>query len=476
VSLRALITAALGTVAIVAAVILIGGDSPYRMAVQLSTANGLRDGSQVKIGGVGVGKIESLELGPGDAVIAKLALDHSVRVGRGAAARVVTSNLLGSKFIELRPGDTRTPQPSGSVIPANRVSYPVDLDQVVNVLDGDTRARLQILIDEAGAGLTGRRADWSQTLRVLAPTLADADRVVATLTQDNNSLAHALATGSRFVSRLSGERRQLSRLVQVAGTAMRTTADRRRALARTLQDAPGTLTEARAFLADLQATAVPLGPAARALRDSAPALTATLAELPAFQRAADPTLRQASTTAPALTQLAQRATPVLREAVPTLSTVAQFSRTLAPVSKTLRVSIDDTLGLVEGWGRAIQTRDRLGHVFRGRAAVGVETFRSAIAKLAELLHPRQAKRHATPERSLPTPAKTPNAPAIKPKLPDLPKLPKLPRLHDLTQQLPSQLTKTAESVLGDLLGRSPARGSAPRGDEMKRVLHFLLAP
>jgi virulence factor Mce-like protein len=451
-----------------------GGDAPYEVRVELATANGLREGSDVKTGGVRRGKILKLELAPGDKVFANLELDDDTSIGRGASARVVTSNLLGSKYIELRPGDTKRRQPSGAVIAANRVTYPVDLDQVVNVLDGDTRARLQVLINEAGAGLTGRRSDWNQTLRVLGPTLADADRLVAVLARDNSSLATTVAAGSRFVERLSGERRQLGRLVDVAGATMRTTAQRRTALRLTLQEAPGTLVAARGFLSDLRRTTTPLRPAATALRATAPALSSTLAELPGFQRAAEPTLAQASRTAPALTRLGRRATPVLRRAVPTLRTTADVLGTTQPVTKALRVSIDDVLGMLEGWGRAIQTRDRLGHVFRGRAAVGVETFRVAISKLANAMAP-VSKRSRTAKPSRPRPPATNAVPDRRPKptLPDAlktrPRLPTLDELKQVTDPLDEQIDK----ALGDLLGGRRPRSGESAGNPL---LDFLLKP
>ena len=466
-----------GVVALVLGLLLLGGGDPYRLRLELSTANGLREGSPVKVGGVGVGTISKLDLDDGDRVIAELAIEEDgVRPARSAKARVVTSNLLGSKFVDLQPGRGAA-LPDGSLLPVNRVAYPVDLDEVVNVLDGDTRARLQVLINEAGTGLSGRRADWSETLRVLGPTLADADAVVAELTRDNRSLAQLMESGSGVVSRLSAERRQLTRLVTVARDAMRTTAERRAELQRTLASAPATLRTARGFLADLEATTEPLGPAARLLAESGPPLSTALAELPDFQRAADPTLRQAGATAPALTSLARGATPVLRRALPTVQETRRMASTAAPVTRTLRLAIDDTLGLVEGWGRAIQTRDRLGHVFRGRAAVGVETFRSLIAQLTEIANPPReqddgkrrtpAAAGAKPQQSRPAAPARPQVARPKP-----PALPKLPLVDDVRDVLPD-LGPQVDGLLDDLLGpRDPGRGSG----DLKPLLDYLLAP
>jgi hypothetical protein len=162
---------------------------------------------------------------------------------------------------------------------------------------------------------------------------------------------------------------------------MRTTALRRADLRQTLALAPGTLASAQRFLADLRSTAAPLGPAAQAITATAPRLTATLDALPAFQQAAEPALTTAIQVAPLLTELGVQATPVVVRANPTVQALADFARASGPLSTALNVSIDDALGLVEGWARSIQGRDYIGHVFHGRALLGPEFVRSLLSQL-----------------------------------------------------------------------------------------------
>jgi virulence factor Mce-like protein len=370
-----------GAIVALIAVIASGGATPYVVAVRMSDASGLRGGSQVKVGDVAVGTV-SLQLARGDVVEAKLNLDRG-RIGPGASVAVVSANLLGSKYVQLSPGDVRHPLPSGTAIPPSRVSYPVDLDQLLGVLSADTRTRLQIVINEAGIALTGRAADFNKLLAVLPHDFTTGTQLLGQLVADNHTLAQTVQHAGGFISEMSAQRDQITRLIEVTGQTMQAVAARRGALAQTLATAPPTLVALQGFLGDLRSTTVPLGPAARYISATAPRLTSTLLALPAFERAATPALAKAITVAPLLTSLSHTATPVIQSADPTLRSLSTFAHASTPLTQTLNLSIDNALALIQGWARAIQSRDAVGHYFRGRATVTAAVLLDAVKLLTK---------------------------------------------------------------------------------------------
>jgi phospholipid/cholesterol/gamma-HCH transport system substrate-binding protein len=420
VTARRLAVSVLGAAVVAVALIVAvgGGGHPYRVRLMLDNAGGLRSGSDVTIGGVKAGTV-SLHLGRGDKVVADLELDSSQRpVGRNALAAISAVNFLGQKRVELAKGDLANPAPSGYVIPAAHVMTSTDLDQVLGVLDADTRTRLKILINEAGAAFTGRRADFSRLLQELPQSMIKATTLLNQLVSDNHTLGRLLASSDRFVSEVAGRRKSLTRMVDVLGQTAATVSARRAQLRQTLAQAPGTLATLQRFLGDLRATTIPLGPAARDITSTAPALSATLAQVDPFRKAADPALVQATGVAPELTHLAVGATPVLRRAAPTAASLASFSTALTPVSDTLNHSVDNILAVIQNWSRAIQFRDGLSHVFRGEAVVTAETLRSIVDRLVPKVRKRQSRhgKVTAPAGRRPTPA-VPQLPAVKPKLP-----------------------------------------------------------
>lgn len=371
--MRGLATGALvAVVAVIAAIVLIGGSDEPRVRMVMPDSLGLREGSDVRIGGVSIGQVKTTELDDRDDVVIEARLsDDSVRVGPDAKVTVKSLNLLGEKFMSIEPGRPIASQPDEVTIPARQVRRATDLDQLLNVLDDDTRTRLAVLINEAGLMTTGRQADFAKLLTQLPPSLEKATKLVGDIASDNQRLASMISHSDRFLDRTVAQGRDLQGFVDSAASAAQTFGERDQALRATLAREPGALGQLRTFLADLRTTAAPLGPAARNLADTAPQLTRTLAQLDPFRDAAKPMLEQARLASPQLSRLGKRATPVLKRSVPTLASLASFARTAHPLTDTLGPSTTawpDLISVLEEWGQVIQVRDGISHMFHGTFA------------------------------------------------------------------------------------------------------------
>lgn len=440
----------LGLVLVAVAFLTLRGEDPYMVRVQLENANGLREGSRVEIGGLAAGKVAKLDVDARDRVVANLELDSAARIGAGASVAIQAKNLLGEKSLQLRVGDLTKPQPSGSIIAPTRVENSVDLDKVLDVLEPTTRARLGILINEAGGAVAGRRQDLGEILRQLPSTFAAATNVVDQLVNDNRTLGQLIDRSDRFVARFAAERRQIGAFVDTAGQTAATVSARRKELSHTLQATPRTLDELQTLLGELERTTVPLGPAARSIADTAPSLTATLTAVRPFQRAAAPALDEAVRAAPQLTRLGRQAAPVLRRARPTVDAVATLATAAVPVTKTADATIDELLAILQGWSRAIQGRDGLSHMFRAKVLVNSDSLRTLLAVPGVSKKNKKTRKPAssgTPQREI-APA-VPKAPKL-PSLPKLPGLPKIPGLPDLNPAIDAARSDT-EALLDYLL-------------------------
>lgn len=390
------IAAVLAVVA-VGAVWLLGGGEDYRLQMRMANASGLKDGSSVVMGGIPVGKVD-LHL-DGDVVRVDLEIeDDHAPLPRDVKASVISQNLLGQKQVQLEPGTSEADAPSGFTIPASHVRRTADLDQVLDVLDADTRTRLAIFVNEAGAALTGRRADFNRLLTDLTPALSDGQDLLSELRGQNGILGDLVIRSDRLVAAAAGKREDLTRMVDRVGRAATTVATRRGDLRATLAEAPGTLTRFRAFLTRLGDATAPLATAARTLRATAGPLTSTLDQLEPFRKVATPTLDTAGDLAPLLSRLAAKATPVLRAAAPTVEDVRRLAADdLPPITDITDRSIYNIVAVLENWARAIQFRDGLGHIFRGEATVAPDLVNSAVDRL--LKHDKKARRRHRATRS-----------------------------------------------------------------------------
>jgi len=461
---RVLAAAALASAIVALTIVLAGGgDDQRRVRVDLPSAAGLRDGSDVRVAGATIGTVDSLDLGPHDVVHANLVLKSGdPGVGPGATATVKANNLLGEKYVQLTRGGAPVRAGQTVTISGSRVRLPVDLDEVLDVLDAPTRARLAILINQAGIALTGRKVDLNRMLAVAPRSFDRATSLLTALNTDNAAIGRLVDQTDRFLATLTPARRDVGRFVDTAGKALETLAQRRQDLRATLDRAPATLRNARSLLAELRRAAEPLGPAARLATSAAPALTDTLAEVQPFTAAAAPTLRKATAVAPALTRLSRDATPVVRRAVAPLGELRDVSRAAPPLTNSLRDGIDGLLAALEGWSRAIQGRDSVGHVFRGHLGFGAEAVQSLMRKLAPPAPKKRAKKDRRP---------------AKPALPKLP-LPDRPPGTPTTPKIlekPQQAVKDVVKAVTDLLSPNTSQPPKPAGERgTTALLDYLL--
>ncbi len=81
------------------------GKDGYTVSGKFTNASGISLGSDVRIGGIKVGVVSDLGLDPEtyDAVIA-MQISEDTKLPRDSSAAIVSSGLLGDKFIQITPG------------------------------------------------------------------------------------------------------------------------------------------------------------------------------------------------------------------------------------------------------------------------------------------------------------------------------------------------------------------------------------
>jgi virulence factor Mce-like protein len=477
---RTLVMALLGVAAaVLIAVLALGRDDSYTLKLRMDDAAGLRDGSPVSVGGVRVGKVE-LHLGDDDKVDVDLQIDNGKRIPQDARVSVSAVNFLGQKQVAFTGGSQSRPAADGFRIAASRVTTSTDLDQVLDTLDTDTRTRLAILVNEAGTAVTGRRWDISRDIQELPTTLSDAHVLLDQLVSDNHTLADVVTSSDRFIAATTAKRDDLNDLIDVLGQSSKTVETKRAELAAGLAKAPRTLATMQGFFGELRRTTAPLGPAARAITATAPALDDTLSRVEGFRKSADPTLRTATSVAPSLTKLGAEASPVIRQAVPTLRSLAELVPAAAPLSEALNRSANNIVGTVGNWSQAIQLRDGLGHIFRGEATYSPNAVASVLDRLtkpASTSAPKPAVRKPTPAKTDATPSPD-RAPSTPPAVPADPAAIVTKLLDSVLGKGTKGATGAAVGALLDQVGgRPPADGTAPKSDaSVSALLDYLLKP
>jgi phospholipid/cholesterol/gamma-HCH transport system substrate-binding protein len=164
---------------------IIGGGDTY--SADFSEAGGLVANNEVRIAGVRVGKVKSIELS-GDHVKVTFQLDKSAQFGTETGASIKVKTLLGAMFLALEPKGSGQLK-EGSEIPLSRTVAPYDVVQAFT-----------------GLANTSERIDTTQLATALN-TLADATKFAP------SDFRSALQGVSRLSANIAGRDAQLNSLL-----------------------------------------------------------------------------------------------------------------------------------------------------------------------------------------------------------------------------------------------------------------------
>jgi len=93
------------------------GDNTYSIFARFESVSGLKNGAQVEIAGISVGKIHAIRLDPErQMAVVELKIDNGVAITDDVIASVKTSGLIGDKFIKLTPGGSEEMLAPGDMI------------------------------------------------------------------------------------------------------------------------------------------------------------------------------------------------------------------------------------------------------------------------------------------------------------------------------------------------------------------------
>jgi len=348
---------------------------------EFKDVDGLRQGATVKMDGVPAGIVTKLTVTRHDTALATLTLDPgAVPIGSGASVQVRPTDLLGEHYAQVNVGDLDHPQPSGSFIPDTRTSAPVELDQILNMLNINVRTRLRILINEAGIALAGRGADFNTLLNDMPPNLGAAQTMLNQISSQDVTLRSLIAEGGRVTTAVNGRRDAMGQLITTAEEALHSVTLRQAQLGSTLEAVPSALTQLRSTLDQLHGASQAIIPAAQSLQATAQPLTSTLRELPEFARASDPTLVTARAVAPALERLGREAQAPISALRPTAAAVNTIAHSAGPIMTELdQRAMRDVLWFVENWALATKGRDALGHFVGADLEIDPSIITSALA-------------------------------------------------------------------------------------------------
>jgi phospholipid/cholesterol/gamma-HCH transport system substrate-binding protein len=294
--------------AVIAAIVLVGlilfGGGPvgggYKVKARFLNAGQLVKGNPVQVGGVAVGSVKGIEITPDGHAEIEMSIDgdHSpLRRGTRAEIRQFSQSGLANRYIDLKlPPDTDDTIPDGGVIETDKTVTQVDLDELYNTLDPETRRSLQGFFKGSADQWRDMADEANVGFQYLNPALSTSRRLFNELTRDTPVLERFLVDSSEAVTALAERRDDLAALIGNLNDTTRALGSQKEALAESIGRLPPFMRRANTTFVNLRSTLDEVDPLVEASKPVAKRLGPFLSQARAFAADAEPTVHDLSLT------------------------------------------------------------------------------------------------------------------------------------------------------------------------------------
>lgn len=232
--------------ALIAAVLLVftRNGLERHVTVDFTSTNSLYKGSDVRILGVPVGKVEKITA-KGDRVQVQLSYSPDVRLPADVKAVIISPAIVGDRFVQLAPAYS-----GGAVLPddarlgVDRSAVPVELDAIFKSLDdlsvalgpqgANQDGSLSSLIEDSARQLDGQGEQLHQTLTNFAKlsttlsnnkdelfgSIREVEQFVQLLRRNDSSVRSFFNSTARVSNVLKGERNDLAKTLEFLSKAL----------------------------------------------------------------------------------------------------------------------------------------------------------------------------------------------------------------------------------------------------------------
>lgn len=223
----------------------------HKLTAYFTNAVGLYPGDQVRVVGVPVGTIDSIEPRPSDVKIT-MTLDRGIKVPADAKALIIAPNLVAARFIQLTPAYTEGDEMAdGASIGLDRTAVPVEWDQVKEQLtqlsaqlgpqEGSVQGPLAQVVNQAAETFDGNGDSFRNALRELSQT-------AGRLGDSRTDLFGTVRNLQILVDALSNSNEQIVQFTNHVASVSQVLADSASGLDSTLDTLNQALSDVRGFL------------------------------------------------------------------------------------------------------------------------------------------------------------------------------------------------------------------------------------
>ena len=296
------LTVALVLLAVVAvAVLLFRGDGGYTVTAEFINAGQLVKGNEVKAGGVTVGSVKSIDVTEDGHAEVKFGISDGdyKPLRRGTQVMIKQGSLSGiaNRYIDLKLGPANGEAiDDGGVIGPDQTATAVELDQIFDLFNQQTRTGLQDVFKGSAEMLRGRGNELRRGVHYLNPALSTGARLFHELTRDDRLLERFLVDSGTLVNALAQRRDDLTGVVRNLDATFGALGSQQTALAESVERLPPFMRRANTTFVNLRSALDDVDPFVDAAKPAVRRLGPVLDQARLFVRDGEPTIRDLSRT------------------------------------------------------------------------------------------------------------------------------------------------------------------------------------
>ena len=219
---------------------------------ELKQAGGLKPGDEVRVAGVGVGRVKSLEIRDARVRVA-FRISGDVELGRDSQAAVKIATLLGNHYLDLRPrGGGPLP---GDTIPLANTTVPFEVQDIIEA-GGPALEELDGVKLQAALGVLSD--DFRNTPELTTQALDGLARLSRVIVTRKDQLDRLIRSADAVTANLNSNRAQLLDLMRQASLIFTEVTRRREAIGELLTDTTALARQLTALVRENQAKVTPL--------------------------------------------------------------------------------------------------------------------------------------------------------------------------------------------------------------------------
>jgi len=228
------------------------GEDFVHLSADFSNAQAVTpgQGQAVVIAGVQVGKISSVDLDEGHAVVGMdIEPKYLQLIHPNATLLLRPKTNLNDMTVEISPGRSGEHVEDGHNFPLARTEPSTPFEAFLSTLDGDTRQYLQLLVSGGAQGIGGRGRQLGNAFRRFQPfahSISDLNRAVA---QRRVALARVIHDFGLLTTELGRHDAELERFVSSSKAALGNFANQQQSIQESLVEFPSTLSALQSALA-----------------------------------------------------------------------------------------------------------------------------------------------------------------------------------------------------------------------------------